>query len=164
MRDFCRFHKSGVSVLLLLTAVLASCQTQAPPPQPPKAADFNTLLKNGDYAAAIAWVTAAPGIAANEKDGVIGTLILDGLVDPKASSKPPYKLADGFERLEKAALAGRPQSVSDLRAKFTTGINYEGKNSLMPANEALAKCWTSVEALSNQAQACVDLRKSLRVP
>lgn len=159
-----RFHRfrAVARFPLLLLLSLASCQTPKEPAAP--AADFNTLLQKGDYAGAIAFVNAAADIPANEKDGVIGTLILDGLVDPKATTKPPYKLGDGFDRLERAVVAGRTQSVADLRAKFSTGINYEGKNSLMPANEDLAKCWSEVESGSRKPPACIEMRKSLHVP
>jgi hypothetical protein len=99
-----------------------------------------------------------------EKDGVTGNLILDGHVDPRAVSRPPYPLAEGFIRLERAAAAGRKQSIADLRAKFTTGLNFEGKNPLIPPIAALAKCWTEVGSGTAKASVCIEMRKKLRVP
>jgi hypothetical protein len=127
------------------------------------AAEFGTLLQKGDYAGAIAFVNAAK-LSAAEKDGVTGNLILDGLVDPRATTKPPFPLAEGFTRLERAAAAGRKQSIADLRAKFTTGLNFEGKNSIMPPNASLAGCWNEVASGSSKASACIEMRKKLRVP
>ena len=150
----CRFHNSWLLAAVLL---LPSCQSKSP------SGDFNSLVRKGDYAAAIALVEKAE-LAASEKDGVIGILILDGLVDPSAATRPPFVLADGFTRIERAATAGRTQSIADLRGKFTTGLNYEGKNILMPPNEALAKCWTTVEAGNDKASTCITMRQSLQVP
>jgi hypothetical protein len=132
-------------------------------PAPDEASAFNALLAKGDYAGAIQFVKRS-SLSASDKDGVTGTLILDGLADRSATSRPPFPLSEGFARLEKAASAGRAQSVADLRAKFTTGINDAGKNSIMPPNDALAKCWEGVESGRKKASACIQLRKRLRVP
>jgi hypothetical protein len=132
-------------------------------PAPDDAAAFNALLAKGDYAGAIQFVERSK-LSASDKDGVTGTLILDGLADRSATSRPPFPLSEGFAHLEKAALAGRAQSVADLRAKFTTGINDAGKNSIMPPNEALAKCWEGVESGKKKASACILMRKRLRIP
>ena len=168
---------------LAAMAWLTSCQphpaptphaatTPQPEPSPrsgaaPRLADaaseFNALLGKGDYAGAIAFVEKS-ALTAAEKDGVTGTLILDGLVDPSASTRPAHPLAEGFTRMERAAAAGREQSVADLRAKFTTGINYEGKNILLPPHRALAECWANVEAGNEKATACISMRQRLRVP
>jgi hypothetical protein len=149
----------GLAVLL----VFGSCESRSAPPAQSTPADFNTLLKEGDYAGAILFVQAAK-ITAAEKDGVTGNLILDGHVDPRAVAKPPYPLAEGFIRLERAAAAGRKQSIADLRAKFTTGLNFEGKRQIMPPNAALAKCWTEVGAGTTKASVCMEMRKKLRMP
>jgi hypothetical protein len=140
-------------------------QQSAPSAEPSAAAmsDFNALLRKGDYAGAIAFVEKST-LPAREKDGIIGTLILDGLVDQSASTRPPYPLAEGLARMEHAASAGRAQSVADLRAKFTTGLNDSGKNKLMPPNDALAKCWSDVEGGKQKPVMCVRLRKRLHVP
>jgi hypothetical protein len=158
------------------TLWLASCQPQAGPAPvatsssqsgsaapTSSASDFNALLKQGDYAGAIAFVEKS-SISPTEKDGVAGTLILDGLVDPQASTRPAYRLSEGFARMERAAAAGRVQSISDLRAKFSTGINYAGKNILMAPNPALANCWSKVEAGAEKADACIAMRQRLRIP
>jgi hypothetical protein len=164
-------------VLLAVVLSLIACQpqtaptAQSTPPQktsdaskPPDASsEFNTLVSKGDYAGAIAFVEKS-GLPADEKDGITGTLILDGLVDPNASTRPAYPLGEGFIRMERAVSAGRTQSAADLRAKFTTGINYEGKNILMPPNEALANCWTDVEAGKEKSAACIAMRQRLRIP
>ncbi|HLK67357.1 MAG TPA: hypothetical protein VKU19_28170 [Bryobacteraceae bacterium] len=141
---------------------LASCPRPAPTPAQ-EAADFAALLQKGDYAGAIAF-TETSAMASRDKDGVIGTLILDGLVDHGATTRPKASLADGFDRMERAAAAGRSQSVADLRAKFTTGVNDAGKNSLMAPLPALAKCWTDVEQGSEKAGSCIQMRQKLRVP
>jgi hypothetical protein len=62
------------------------------------------------------------------------------------------------------AVAGRGQSVADQRAKFTTGINYEGKNVLMAPNPPLAECWTKVESAQAAPSTCIALRRHLQVP
>jgi hypothetical protein len=127
------------------------------------ASDFNALVRRGDYAAAISFVEKSQ-LPAGEKDGVTGTLILDGLVDPSPATRPPYPLTEGFTRLERAASAGRVQSIADLRGKFTTGLNYAGKNILLPPNDALAKCWANVEAGTDKAATCITMRQRLQVP
>ena len=174
-----RFHSAPSLAVLLAVALatLLSCQhpaatsraQSAPAAQSPTAqsqddsAQFTALVQKGDYAGAIAMVekSSAPP---REKDGVIGVVILDGLVDPSPTTRPPYSLADGFTRMERAASAGREQSIADLRARFTTGVNYEGKNILMPPNTALASCWTEVEAGTRKPGACIEMRKRLHVP
>jgi len=160
--DCCPLSK--LACLAAVLVALAACQ-QHPKSAPaaPSPTDFNALLQKGDYAGALAFLDKA-SLPAAEKDGVAGTLILDGLVDPKATTKPPFPLSEGFKRLERAAAAGRGQSASDLKAKFTTGINYEGKNSLMPPNPELATCWGAVEKGSEKAPACIELRQSLKTP
>ena len=92
-----RFHRL-CAITAGLLALLSSCNAQhhqpaaaagATPAKQDVAADFNALLKRGDYAAAIAFVSKAAEIPASEKEGVVGTLILDGLVDPKATTSRP---------------------------------------------------------------------------
>jgi hypothetical protein len=125
--------------------------------------DFAAILDKGDYAGAIKFVEQS-SVPTSEKDGLKGNLILDGWVDPAAVSRPPYPLVTGFDSLERAALAGRSQSITDLRAKLTTGINFEGKNVLMAPNPPLAQCWARVEAATEQPATCVALRRQLKVP
>jgi|HubBroStandDraft_4_1064222.scaffolds.fasta_scaffold400811_2 hypothetical protein len=153
--------------LLLFQPHAAAAPGQKPAPQstptPEDTSAFNALLAKGDYAAAIQFVEQS-SLSAGEKDGVTGILILDGLADKSPASRPPFPLAEGFARLERAALAGRDQSIADLRAKFTNGINDAGKNSLMAPNPALAQCWGAVESGKKKPAACVQLRKRLRVP
>ena len=141
--------------------LLLACQYPADEEQEAKA--MNALLQKGDYAGAIAFVEKS-GVPASDKDGVIGTLIADGLVDREASTRPQYTLADGFTRMERAAAAGRIQSVADLRAKFTTGINDRGRNVLMPPVPELATCWTDVEEGKEKAASCIAMRERLKVP
>jgi hypothetical protein len=160
---------SAMCAMLLLCA----CRSQAVPDQSgapaPKSsaaqptADFNLLVSKGDYAGAIAFVEKS-NLAPDEKDGINGNLILDGLADPAASTRPPYTLSDGFARLERAAAAGRVQSVADLRAKFTVGVNYEGKSVLMAPVARLGQCWAKVEAGTQSAAFCIALRQRLHVP
>jgi hypothetical protein len=169
---------TGPRVVLVAAALwLIACQPQTAPTAqstPPQktsdatkpldpSSEFNALVSKGDYAGAIALVEKS-GLAADEKDGITGTLILDGLVDPEASTRPGFPLGEGFTRMERAVSAGRTQSVADLRAKFTTGINYQGKNILMPPHQGLATCWTNVEAGKEKATACIAMRRRLRVP
>ena len=147
----------------------ASVPQSVPPRTPPPAAeatppaDFNSLVSKGDYAEAIKFVEQS-ALSDSEKDGTNGNLILDGWVDPNAVSRPPYPLAAGFVTLERAAAAGRGQSVADLRAKFTTGINYEGKKVLMAPNAPLAACWSKVESAQEAPATCIALRQRLQVP
>jgi hypothetical protein len=182
MRASCRFDHSAAPGHLVRTGVcaavlwLAACSPEstsvpqpvpagAPPPAAAAAppADFNSFLSKGDYAGAIKFVEQS-ALSNSEKDGTNGNLILDGWVDPNAVSRPPYPLAAGFVTLERAAAAGRGQSVADLRAKFTTGINYEGKNVLMAPNPPLAECWTKVESAQEAPSTCITLRRRLQVP
>jgi hypothetical protein len=152
MRSYCRCLK--------VVSLLVGCAAWALALQE---GDVSAYLSTGDYVRAIEAVLRSR-VSKVEKDGVTGVLILDGLVDPDAKTKPPYTLADGFARMERAALRGRRQSVADLRAKFEVGINYQGKNSLMAPVEALASCWRQVEGGSQKAAGCVALRRQLRVP
>jgi hypothetical protein len=155
--------------ILAVMGLLAACQQPhlrsavAPAANGASQSVFTDLLQKGDYAAAIRFVEQSPA-EQREKDGVNGTLILDGWVDPNALTRPPYPLAMGFERLERAATAGRVQSVADLEAKFTTGLNHEGKNVLMPPNSALAQCWSKVQQANEEPATCIALRKRLGVP
>ena len=161
-----------LSGFALAGAILISCQQ----PRVPKVAatpvsqstgalanEFNALLRKGDYAGAIALVDQS-ALAATEKDGVTGTMILDGLVDPSASTRPAFPLSEGLARMERAALGGRAQSIADLRGKFTTGVNDRGKTVVMPANAVLAECWSKVEAGGEKAGECVALRRRLGFP
>jgi hypothetical protein len=182
MRAYCLFENStppgrrvriGASAAVLW---LCACSPQSasvpqsvparPPPPAAEAtplADFNSFLSKGDYAGAIKFVEQS-ALSDVEKDGTNGNLILDGWVDPNAVSRPPYPLTVGFVTLERAAAAGRSQSVADLRAKFTTGINYEGKKVLMAPNQPLAECWTKVESVQEAPSTCITLRRRLQVP
>jgi hypothetical protein len=171
----CRFHNAWMrpACALAVAGWLGSCQPhantvskhQASPSavSPAAMSEFNALVRKGDYAGAIAFVEAST-LPASEKDGVIGSLILDGLVDPSSTTRPSYPLAEGFTRMERAASAGRVQSIADLRGKFTTGINYEGKNSLLPPNSSLAECWTGVEAGRDKPSTCINMRQRLHIP
>ena len=150
MRSYCHC----LSLLVLGCAAFA-CAVQE--------ADVAAYLTKGDYAGAIEAVSRSK-VSKVEKDGVTGILILDGLADPEATTKPPYTLADGLARMERAALRGRHQSVADLRAKFTVGVNYQGRNRLMAPYRSLAECWQQVQAGSTKAAACVALRKQLQIP
>ena len=162
---------AAVCVMLLLCAcrsqpVSGTSASPAAPPSPApqtSAGDFNRYLANGDYAGAIAFAEKS-SLPHSERDGIVGNLILDGLVDPAASTRPPYSLSEGFARLERAAAAGRVQSAADLRAKFTVGINYEGKNILMAPVAALSQCWAQVEAGEQSAASCIALRQRIHVP
>jgi hypothetical protein len=145
------------------TPVRQAAPAGTPPAAEAAPSDFNSFLGKGDYAGAIKFVEHS-ALSDSEKDGTNGNLILDGWVDPSAVSRPPYPLAAGFATLERAAVAGRGQSVADLRAKFTTGINYEGKNVLMAPNPPLAECWTKVESAQEAPSTCIALRRHLQVP
>jgi hypothetical protein len=145
------------------TSAPQSVPARTPPSAAAAPADFNAFLSKGDYAGAIRFVEQS-SLSDSEKDGTSGNLILDGWVDPNAVSRPPYPLAAGFVTLERAAAAGRGQSASDLRAKFTTGINYEGKKVLMAPNPPLAECWTKVESAQEAPSTCIGLRRRLQVP
>jgi hypothetical protein len=155
--------------IFAVTGLVAGCQQPhsgsavAPAAHDAPQLVFRDLLQKGDYAGAIRFVEQSSA-AQPEKDGVNGTLILDGWVDPNALTRPPYPLATGFESLERAAAAGRVQSATDLAAKFTTGLNHEGKNVLMPPNPALAQCWSKVGQGNEEPATCIALRKQLGVP
>jgi hypothetical protein len=184
MHPFCRSNKRRLRGTYLAAAVIAVCASACAPtadtssrsasaePAAQAAAkvsleqatpQFTALLAKGDYAGAID-LTKRTDMPAAELDALLGTLTLDGLVDQRATTKPGYSIAEGLAFMETAALAGRPQSVADLRSKFTTGLNDAGKNQIMPPQPALAACWTKVEAGTEKPQVCVDLRKKLKLP
>ena len=159
-----RLRSARVAVLFVVACAcgLSACRSPGPPAHS-ASEEFTAFLNKGDYAGAIKFVEQS-GLTESEKDGVKGNLILDGWADPAAATRPPYPLAAGFDSLERAAIAGRKQSVTDLSAKFATGVNYEGKNVLMAPAPSLATCWARVEAADAQAATCVALRRELRVP
>jgi hypothetical protein len=184
MHPFSRSNKPPLRGTYLAAAVLAICASACTPSadtsgksasaesaaqSTPKLSleqatpQFTALLAKGDYAGAID-LTKRTDMPAAEQDAMLGTLTLDGLVDQRATTKPAYSIAEGLAFMEAAALTGRPQSVSDLRGKFTTGLNDAGKNQIMPPLPELAACWTKVEAGTEKPQICVDLRKKLKLP
>ncbi len=124
---------------------------------------FNQLLAAGDYSAAIDLVNRTD-VPAVERDHMLGDLVLDGLVDDKAKSKPQATVADGLGLLEQAAAAGSPQAISSLRGRFETGLNSRGRNQLMAANPELADCWRTVEASEKKPAQCIALRAELKLP
>lgn len=148
-----RYCLSPSSAALLLLAVLSACVHRQP--------QVVDLVRTGDYRAAIER-TEHEKLSAAEIDGVTGSLILQGLVDPAATARPPYTVADGLARMERAAAAGRMQSAADLKGKFTTGINHRGGNQLLAPNAELAGCWAKVEDGKEKAAACIALRKQSR--
>lgn len=124
---------------------------------------FSDLLQKGEYAGVIELVQKTD-MPVNERNGILGNMILDGLVDQKAITRPAYTLEEGMRYMETAAAAGRIQSVSDLRGKFTTGLNDAGKGVVMPPNPDIAACWQRVEGGQEQATTCINLRKKLKFP
>jgi hypothetical protein len=127
------------------------------------AKDIPNLLAQGDYNAVLDEIDKAK-ITDAEKLGTSGRIILDGLVDPKAKTRPKFTIDEGLSRMEKAALLGRETSVNDLAAVFTTGVGFrDEKKLLLPAPE-LADCWNGVKSKAKTSDTCIALRKSLGVP
>jgi hypothetical protein len=128
-----------------------------------QSSNIASLLANGDYVGAIAAIEAssAPEV---EKLSATGRLILDGLIDPAAKTKPSFSVDDGLSRLENAAKMGHEPSVSDLVGFFTVGLNYRGERVLFPPFPALASCWQAVQKSTKLASDCAVLRKSLGAP
>jgi hypothetical protein len=122
-----------------------------------------SLLAAGDYAAAISGIETS-GASEIDKLSASGRLILDGLVDPAAKTKPNFSVDEGLSRLERAAILGHEPSVSDLVGFFTLGLSFRGEKRVFPPSPALAACWQAVQKSTKSAADCVTLRKTLGAP
>ncbi len=179
MRHSYPFRKRALRLLplMLLAGVAGACSlrdTAAEKTEPaPKATakisvdqampDFNKFLAAGDYAAAMALVKRVD-VPDATRDHMLGDLVLEGLADDKAKSRPQATVADGLGLLETSAASGYPQAISSLRGRFENGINYQGRNQIMSANPALADCWRSAESGVKKPADCISLRAKLKLP
>jgi hypothetical protein len=161
-----RFFVALVSMALLL--VLSACtKTEtggvSAGASTNGANDVASLLAQGDYGAVLEVIDKAK-ISEAEKLGTSGRIILDGLIDPNAKTRPKFSVEEGLSRMEKAVTLGRDTSISDLAALFTNGLGYRDEKKLFAAVPELASCWNEVKSKAKSADVCIALRKSLGVP